>query len=331
MGVDSPALGVSLADVQRPVREELDAVVGELRQIIAADFGLIGEVNAHLLRMRGKLFRPTLVFLAHQACELDDPRVVKLGSVVELIHIATLVHDDSVDHSAKRRGLPTVNEMFTHQTSVIMGDYLYSRAMMELVRLRDMEALDILARITNKMTIGEMRQLTAHDHLEYSEDEYDLLINCKTASLFAGACEIGGLTGDGAHRTALRTFGEALGMAFQIVDDVLDYTESEEVTGKPSGHDLREHKVTLPLIAALREMTPSERDRVAALFAAETPALETIVGIVNLVRERGGIAYALGKARAFAEQAEAELERLPTGEARETLRATVTYAVERKK
>ena len=143
--------------------------------------------------------------------------------MVELIHLATLVHDDSVDHSVLRRGMPTINSLFSHQVSVIMGDYLYSRAVIELVRLDDMEPLRVLSRVTNEMTVGEMRQLLAHEPLEFSEEDYDLLIQAKTASLLSGACEVGALRAAAAERAALRRFGEALGMAFQIVDDLLDY------------------------------------------------------------------------------------------------------------
>src|SRR6266576_289718 len=237
---------VSLLDVQRPVAGELEQVVVELRRVIAADFPIVSEVNDHLLHMKGKLFRPTLLLLSHQAAASKDPRAVTLAAVVELIHLATLVHDDSVDHSVLRRGLPTINALFSHQIAVIMGDYLYSRAIIELVRLDDQEALRVLARVTNEMTVGEMRQLEAHDKLAYGEGAYDLLIRAKTASLLSGACEVGALTAAAAHRQALARFGMLLGMAFQITDDLLDYTEPEAVTGKPSGLDLREHKVTLP-------------------------------------------------------------------------------------
>jgi octaprenyl-diphosphate synthase len=138
--------------------------------------------------------------------------------------------------------MPTINSLFSHQVSVIMGDYLYSRAVIELVRLDDLEPLRILSRVTNEMTVGEMRQLLAHDPLEFSEEEYNLLIRAKTASLVSGACEIGGLGGGPQERAALRRFGEALGMAFQIVDDLLDYTEDTSVTGKPFGSDLRSQR-----------------------------------------------------------------------------------------
>src|SRR6476646_4464810 len=184
---------ITLADVQRPVRGRLDRVPHEVRRIVEADFGLIAQVNSHLFQMQGKLFRPTLLLLADEATGGHDPRTVTLAAVVELIHLATLVHDDSVDHSVLRRGMPTINSLFSHQVSVIMGDYLYSRAVIELVRLEDLEPLRVLSRVTNEMTVGEMRQLMSHDPLSFTEAQYDLLIRAKTASLVSGACEIGAL------------------------------------------------------------------------------------------------------------------------------------------
>ena len=159
---------ITLADLQRPVWSRLERVPEELRRIVEADFGLIAQVNSHLFQMQGKMFRPTLLLLADEATDSRDPRTITLAAVVELIHVATLVHDDSVDHSVLRRGMPTINSLFSHQVSVIMGDYLYSRAVIELVRLDDLEPLRVLSRVTNEMTVGEMRQLLAHEPLEFS-------------------------------------------------------------------------------------------------------------------------------------------------------------------
>ncbi len=325
---------VSLRDVQRPVAGELEQVVVELRRVIAADFPIVSEVNDHLLQMKGKLFRPTLLLLSHQAAGSKDPRAVTLAAVVELIHLATLVHDDSVDHSVLRRGLPTINALFSHQIAVIMGDYLYSRAIIELVRLDDHEALRVLARVTNEMTVGEMRQLEAHDKLAYGEAAYDALIRAKTASLLSGACEVGALTAPANYRQALARFGMLLGMAFQITDDLLDYTELEGVTGKPSGLDLREHKVTLPLIAALARM-PADgegggRRVVAELMAAAEPSDDLVAEVIRLVESAGGLEAARQRALDLAQQAEAELDVLPPSPARDALQGSIAYAVERR-
>ena len=321
---------VALRDIQQPIHAELEQVRDELRRIIAADFPLIAEVNEHLLRMKGKLFRPTLVLLCHQAVGgRGGARAVTLAAVIELIHLATLVHDDSVDHSALRRGMPTINALFSHQTAVIMGDYLYSRAIIELVRLNELEPLRVLARVTNEMTVGEMRQLTAHDKLTFREDDYDALVRAKTASLLAGACEVGALGAPPEHRAALARFGQYLGIAFQITDDLLDYTQPEAVTGKPSGLDLREHKMTLPLIAALSRIAPDARRRVAELMETPAPSDADVAEVIHMVEAAGGLEYARTRAIEMAQLAEAELGRLPPSRARDALRDSITYAVER--
>jgi octaprenyl-diphosphate synthase len=322
---------VTLADLQQPLRPRLDQVQQELRRIVEADFGLISEVNAHLFQMQGKMFRPTLLLLAEEATGVRDPRATLLAAVTELIHLATLVHDDSVDHSVLRRGMPTINSLFSHQVSVIMGDYLYSRAVIELVRLDDLEPLRVLSRITNEMTIGEMRQLLAHDPLEFSEEQYDLLIRAKTASLVSGACEIGALRAGVAERGALRSFGEALGMAFQIVDDLLDYTEDASVTGKPFGSDLREHKVTLPLIAALPRMHDSEQRAVSQLLHSPEPTDDEIADVITAVARAGGLEYARERAQRLAQVADAELDMLPASGARDALRASISYVIDRRR
>jgi octaprenyl-diphosphate synthase len=321
---------ISLADLQRGLRPRLERVQQELRRIVEADFGLITEVNAHLFQMQGKMFRPTLLLLAEEATGSEDPRAITLAAVTELIHLATLVHDDSVDHSVLRRGMPTINSLFSHQVSVIMGDYLYSRAVIELVRLDDLEPLRILSRVTNDMTVGEMRQLLAHDPLEFSEEQYDLLIRAKTASLVSGACEIGALGAAAEERAALRRFGEALGMAFQIVDDLLDYTEDASVTGKPFGSDLREHKVTLPLIAALPQMSDSGRREVTRLLQSPAPTDSQIAEVIMAVSQAGGLEYARERALRLAQLAEGELDLLPASAAREALRDSITYVVDRR-
>jgi octaprenyl-diphosphate synthase len=319
----------ALADIQAPVRDRLPRVAEELHRLVAADFPLIDEVNGHLLLMKGKMFRPTLTLLASAVADSPEPRAVTHAAVVELVHLATLVHDDSVDHSALRRGMPTINALFSHQVSVIMGDFLYSRAVVELVRGGDLEVLRVLADATNAMTVGEMRQLTALDALEFDEDDYEDLIRAKTASLLSAACAIGALGGAREHRAALARYGEQLGMAFQVADDLLDYTSEESVTGKPCCLDLREHKVTLPLIHALRGMPAAGRREVDALFHTAEPEDARIASVIELVAERGGLDYARERGLAYAREAEAALAALPETGAVVALRDAIAYALDR--
>ena len=318
-----------LREIQEPVRERLDEVADELQRVVVADFPMLEAITGHLLRMKGKMFRPTLTLLASAVDGRPEPHAIQLAAVVELVHLATLVHDDSVDHSTLRRGMPTINALFTHQISVIMGDFLYSRAVVELVRVGDMTPLQVLAHATNQMTIGEMRQLAALDALRFSEDDYDALIHAKTASLISAACEIGAIAGAAQHREALARYGLRLGMAFQIVDDLLDYTADATTTGKPTGLDLREHKVTLPLIYALREMTPAGRDTVDRLFAASEPDDELIASVIDIVEECGGLEYARRRGERFADEAAEALSDLPESRATAALRDAIAYVMER--
>jgi octaprenyl-diphosphate synthase len=311
------------------VRSKLDDVSRAMANIVASDLPLVGQVSAHLLAMRGKLFRPTLLLLSSEVEDAPEEKAVALAAALELIHLATLVHDDAVDHSALRRGMPTVNAMFSHQTSVIMGDFLYSTALTHLVGLGDLRALEALTRASTEMTLGEMRQLAVTEPLDFTEGEYYDLIRSKTASLMRTACELGALAGARNHCRVLGEFGENLGMAFQIADDLLDYREVKETTGKPSGLDLREHKVTLPLIYALREVSPASRREVERLFEKESVSDDEIARVVRIVAGSGGFEYARERGEEFAERAYDALSDLPDTVARRSLSASISYVMER--
>jgi octaprenyl-diphosphate synthase len=272
-----------LSEIQSPVRDLLDPVVAELRRIVLADFPAVNEVNDHLLWSRGKLFRPTLLLLSNMVGGRANPRAVTLAAVVELVHLATLVHDDAVDHSVLRRGMPTVNALWNHQTAVIMGDYLYSRSITELARFARVDFIDVLSRAANEMSVGELRQLASHDALRFTEEDYARLI------------------------------------------------ASTAVMGKPSGQDLREHKVTLPLIHALTAMAGGARREVEHFFVEPVTSDDGIARIIELVQEHGGIDYAYRKAGEYGEQAAEALVGLPENEATEALREAVLYVVHRRR
>lgn len=321
----------TLSSIQAPVQAQVDAVGEEIRRIVLSDFPMIEEVNDHLLFVQGKLFRPTLLLLSSRVGGTPREQALTLAAVVELVHLATLVHDDAVDHSVLRRGLPTVNALWTHQVAIIMGDYLYSKGVMELARLGNLDALAVLARAANEMSVGEMRQLTSYDALDFTEDDYYRLIAAKTASLMSAACEMGSLSGAPEHRRGLASFGHSLGMGFQIADDLLDYTGTEAVTGKPSGHDLRERKVTLPLVGALPHTAPEEERDIREFFTRSEPTDDDIAHVMGIVARRGGLSYARARARHYADLAEEALATLPPGEATDALRDAVSYAVDRRR
>ncbi|HKP76354.1 MAG TPA: polyprenyl synthetase family protein [Longimicrobiaceae bacterium] len=322
---------IRLADIHAPVRGRLDAVTDEIRRIVVSDFAPVDEVNHYLLKIRGKLFRPGLLLLCDQLGGGESRAAETLAAIVELVHLATLVHDDSVDHSVLRRGMPTVNAMWSHQVAVIMGDYLYSRSISEITRLGELEPIRVIAAAANAMTVGEMRQLVSHDALGFGEDDYNRLIDSKTASLMSAACELGALTGAPAHREALARYGTELGRAFQVADDLLDYTADAADTGKPSGLDLREHKVTLPLIHALPRLSRADRAEVDAFFRDPEPTDAMIRAMIDLVAAHGGLDYARHRALEAAQRAHDALEGLPRGAVLEALHDSVEYAVERRR
>lgn len=319
-----------LLQIQAPVRDRLEQVAGEMQAVMAADLPLIQEVSKHLLQMRGKLFRPTLVLLSSATDGTPEVRAVKVAAALELMHLATLVHDDSVDHSVLRRGLPTVNSMFSHQISVIMGDLLYSRSLGALVQIGDIALIKILTDVTSELAIGEMHQLGAIDRLGFTEAEYFKLIRSKTASLLSAACEAGAHCGATRHIGAMARYGDRLGMAFQIADDILDYTENETVTGKPGGLDLKEHKVTLPLIAVLPRLSAAARKRVDELFATESPPDGLVAEVIGIVADGGGIDAARQRSEQFVQEAEDALSAIPESPVRASLSDAIGYVMERR-
>ncbi|MEY4609071.1 MAG: hypothetical protein RL625_1288 [Gemmatimonadota bacterium] len=325
----APSLS-GLREIQAPIRDRLDRVPDEMWRIVQADVDIVQAANAHLRGMRGKLFRPTLLLLASSVEGTPEDRALPLAAVSELVHLTSVVHDDSVDHSVLRRGQPTLNALFSHQVAVLMGDFLFSKAIAELVRLGDLEALRVFTQASNEMTLGELRQLASFDALSFSEADYRRLILAKTASLVGAACEMGALAGAPRFRQPMRQFGERMGMAFQVADDLLDYTAQEEVTGKPTGLDLREHKVTLPLIAALPVMSRAQRAQVDALFADPVPSDESIAEVVGIVTECGGLDYARQQGELWAGEAEEALADIPPSDVRQSLADALAFVLDRR-
>lgn len=320
----------SLQEIQAPIKDRLDRVPSEMWRIIQADVEIIATANAHLKGMRGKLFRPTLLLLSSSIEGTPEDRAVPLAAVAELVHLTSVVHDDSVDHSVLRRGQPTINALFSHQVAVLMGDFLFAKAVAELVRLGDLEPLRVFTHASSEMTVGELRQLSSFDALAFSEADYQKLIRAKTASLVGAACEMGALAGAPRFRTQMRTFGESIGMAFQVADDLIDYTGQESVTGKPSGNDLKEHKVTLPLIHALTKMSRPQRLRVENLFNDATPSDAAIAEVVGIVTECGGLDYARAEGERLAAAAESALKDLPESDVKQSLADALSYVMDRR-
>ena len=296
----------SILALQRPVRRQLDQVQDRLHGLFRTPIPILNKVGGHVLATRGKKFRPTLLLLtAKLRGHLGEDAVV-CATVVELVHAAALIHDDSVDRSQLRRGMPTVNGLWTDEMAIIMGDYLYAQSMALLVENGHNTAMSIMARVVSEMSCGEALEFQHAFDLGVTEAQYEDLIRAKTGSLIGAATEIGaGLNGgarDVARRERYRRFGEKVGVAFQIVDDLFDYLSDPSVAGKPVGYDLAEGKVTLPLIAALRLAHERDRKRLRALAGRKKWTAAQWASLTALIERAGGFRYARARATALAEE-----------------------------
>jgi octaprenyl-diphosphate synthase len=323
----------SILALQRPVRRQLEQVQNRLRGLFKTPIPILNEVGGHVLATRGKKFRPTLLLLtAKLRGHLGEDAVV-CATVVELVHAAALIHDDSVDRSHLRRGMPTVNGLWTDEMAIIMGDYLYAQSMTLLVDNGHNQAMSILARVVSEMSCGEALEFQHAYDLDVTETQYEDLIRAKTGSLIGAATEIGaGLNGgakDLKRRARYRRFGERVGVAFQIVDDLFDYLGDSSVTGKPVGYDLAEGKVTLPLIAALRLASERDRRRLRGLAGRKRWSAAQWAGLKALIERTGGFRYARERAAALAEESRVILAEERASAARRALDAAVDYAVQR--
>ena len=292
---------------------------------------LIQEMGEYIAGAGGKRLRPMLLLLAARLAGARGPRCVRLACVVELLHTATLIHDDVVDRAPLRRGRPSANARWGDDASVLVGDHLYSKSFAMLVRDNDWAVMETLARATVSMTEAEVFQLERKRSGVLAEADYIRIITQKTASFISACCRIGGLLGDvGATRVeALTRYGLDVGVAFQISDDALDFVADQTRLGKAVGADLREGKRTLPLIAMLKRSTEAERERVWALLRRASLRPDEIEEIRLLVVEHAGVEYALERAHEYAQAAKRDLEAFPPSEEREILALIADFVVDR--
>lgn len=320
-----------LETIREPISEAFERFQDRLDDAFMCDVHLVGAVGAHLHRAFGKRFRPTLLLLTAQAFGEVTEEALLGAVVVELIHTATLIHDDSVDKSLLRRGLPTVNSAWNNDVAILMGDYLYSKAFSILVRNRMYGAMDLLAEATHRMSQGELRQIEQRNRIDLTEAEYMRVIEEKTACLMAAGCELGALVGGGGAKaqSALQRFGHAVGLAFQITDDIFDYLGAENVMGKATSSDLEGGKITLPLINALRNAPERDRREMVELIKNREFRNGHWSDVVRFVTQFGGVSYSQERSMELADRAESELRHVPDTDARESLRDALRYAVTR--
>lgn len=291
----------------------------------------IPEVTAHLVEAGGKRIRPLLTLAASRLCGYEGDKHLRLAATVEFIHTATLLHDDVVDESTQRRGRPTANLLWDNKSSVLVGDYLFARAFQLMVETGNLRVLDILSNASATIAEGEVLQLTTARNLSTDEVTYMKVIRGKTAALFSAATEAGGLIAGASEQSvrALHAYGDALGICFQIVDDILDYDGAGDAIGKNTGDDFRERKLTLPVIRAIAQADAPERafwERVIARGKQETGDLEHATGILN---RRGTLDSTRATALDWAGRARAVLESLPDHPLRAMLHDLSGYVVAR--
>jgi len=317
-------------DFRALVQDELQAVEAFLKNCCeASGVRLIDAVWDHLLQSPGKRLRPILLLLSARAHGRIDETAIMAGAVVEMIHTATLIHDDVVDKASVRRGQPSVNRRWHDGIALMMGDYLYSKSFQLFTAAGLRREMAVLAETTNRMSVAEMMQFEFHAKLDMHQEEYMLLIEEKTAALIQAACQLGAMLAGARDVEPIARYGRNVGLAFQITDDLFDYLGDEYVIGKPVGSDLREGKVTLPLIAALRQAPPAARTRIEGAIRSGEIFDGGWAQMAEFVQKHGGIAYALARATAFGAEAKMALHQLPPAPEREALDCAVDFIISR--
>ncbi|MFO7609311.1 MAG: polyprenyl synthetase family protein [Candidatus Krumholzibacteriia bacterium] len=324
---------VKLITLQQKIAPALAAVDAEFRRITDGDSPLTREICDHIRQGKSKRFRPTLLLLAAQDGDEFPPAAITAAASVELVHTATLVHDDFIDDALTRRGLPSVNVKYGRSAALIMGDYLYSKALHNLCAAGLDHAVELLACTTVLMSEAEMLQLEHRWDMDIAEERYLRIIDQKTASLIENSCRIGASFNVrlADHEDAFGAFGNRIGRVFQITDDIFDYLGDERRLGKPTGQDWEEGRITLPLIVAWRAAPAAARDRIAALAAEREPAVRAVSWpeVRTFVTDHGGVDYAFAKAREFGEEAKAALGPVASGPQKDLLAVAVEYVINR--
>ncbi len=311
---------------------DLAAVNAMIRDRMASEHApRIPQVTAHLIEAGGKRLRPMLTLAAARLCGYSGPFHVHLAATVEFIHTATLLHDDVVDESARRRGRPTANLLWDNKSSVLVGDYLFSRSFQLMVETGSLRVMDILANASATIAEGEVLQLTASQDLATTEAIYLQVVRGKTAALFSAATEVGGVIAGAPEDQvrALFVYGDALGVAFQIVDDLLDYGGSDTDIGKNTGDDFRERKLTLPVIKAVAAASPQERTFWVRVIEKGDQRDGDLAQAMAIMARHGSMQAARADALAYAAKARAALTVLPPHPLREMLEALADFVVER--
>ena len=295
----------TLKEITAPIFEDIKLFEMEFRDALKSEVRLVNTVGKYILRHKGKHIRPILTILAARTCGKPCLNSYRAAAMIELLHIATLVHDDVVDEATIRRGFPSINRIWKNKVAVLMGDFIFSKALINLVGIKDFEALALISETAEKLSSGEILQIEKSLTRSMTEKVYYDMIYKKTASLISTSCELGAITTTKANkdRDRMRTFGEKLGMAFQIKDDLFDMLGVKSKTGKNLGADVKKNMITLPLIHSYSTLTKSEARQVKKIFNLKKKSQKEINELTELVDTSGGFEYANQKIDEFSNQA----------------------------
>lgn len=322
---------MDLAHISKPVEGDLKEFRRFFRESMTSRILLLDIVVRYLLRQKGKQVRPMLVLLAAEVAGGVSRRSYVAAAMVELLHTATLVHDDVVDDADERRGLPSINAVWKNKVAILVGDYLLSRGLLVAVEHDEFGFLKITSDTVRRMSEGELLQIQKSRKLDIQEEEYFRIISDKTASLIGACCELGAssATDDPEVRSSLRTYGEMVGIAFQIRDDIFDYASTSTSIGKPTGNDIKERKLTLPLIYAMNMAPRKETRRILSLIRKKNDLTERPRIIQEFVTQYGGLVYAEKTAIEYCERARLAIARFDDGSAKRSLLEFIEFALKR--
>ncbi|MDX1764097.1 MAG: polyprenyl synthetase family protein [bacterium] len=320
-----------IEQVWKGLEQDLAGVEACMQRHLQSNAPLITEVGLHLLRGGGKRIRPLLLLLSAKGCGYEGDRHYLLASIVEYIHTASLLHDDVVDEAVVRRGQKSANRLWGNQASILVGDYLYSKALYLAVREENQEIMDVLSEATTIMSEGEVMQLSQIGNLDITEDDYLQVITNKTAMLIAAACKLGAIiaAADRSVKASLAAFGINIGIAFQLIDDALDYSAQEWKLGKEVGKDLQEGKVTLPLIHVLRNASGEETKRIGEIFQKETIDSDDLEYLFHSIDRHKAIDYTMDRTQGYVQDAKTALNGFPASSARDALLAVSDFIYNR--
>lgn len=312
------------------VENDLELFEKKFKEAVRSQAPLLDRITHYIIKRKGKQLRPRFVFLSARIFGDVTESTFRAASLVELLHTATLVHDDVVDESMERRGFFSINALWKNKVAVLVGDYLLSKGLLLSLDGHEYQVLHILSDAVKKMSEGELLQIEKARKLNLKEDIYFEIIRNKTASLLASACAAGAWsnTQDATKTEQLRLFGEKVGIAFQIKDDLFDYGTDD--IGKPTGNDIKEKKLTLPLIYALNKATAADRKKMIYTIKNENRDKEKVAVLIDQVKNAGGINYAIEKMNMYKDEALAILEKLPRNDANLALAELVSYTTDRK-